>query len=61
MVPQPVKALVLLFPISAKYEEKRIEEDQRITKEGQHPVDPTLLWIRQTVQTESSYPVRHRT
>lgn len=60
MVPQPVKALVLLFPISPKYEQNRIEEDQRIAKEGQHPVDPTLLWIRQTVPTES-YPARRRT
>ncbi|KIP09982.1 hypothetical protein PHLGIDRAFT_28678 [Phlebiopsis gigantea 11061_1 CR5-6] len=50
MVPQPVKAVVLLFPISKPYEEKRKAEDERIAKEGQHPIDNTILWIRQTIQ-----------
>jgi ubiquitin carboxyl-terminal hydrolase L3 len=49
MVPQPVKAIVLLFPITKEYEAKRKEEDERIAKEGQHPIDPTLIWIKQTV------------
>jgi ubiquitin carboxyl-terminal hydrolase L3 len=51
MVPQPVKAVVLLFPITEKYEELRKEEDAKIAKEGQHPVDPTILWIKQTVRS----------
>ena len=49
MVPQPVKAVVLLFPISEEYEKVRKAEDEKIAKEGQHPVDPTILWIKQTV------------
>lgn len=50
MVPQPVKAVVLLFPISKEYEEKRKAEDERIAREGQHPIDPTIIWIKQTIQ-----------
>ena len=50
MVPQPVKAVVLLFPITKEYEAKRKEEDKKIAKEGQHPIDPTLVWIKQTVR-----------
>ena len=50
MVPQPVKAVVLLFPISKEYEAKRKAEDERIAREGQHPVDPTIIWIKQTVR-----------
>ncbi|EKM50356.1 uncharacterized protein PHACADRAFT_263608 [Phanerochaete carnosa HHB-10118-sp] len=50
MVPQPVKAVVLLFPISKEYEEKRKAEDEKIAKEGQHPIDPTIVWIKQTIQ-----------
>lgn len=49
MVPQPVKAVVLLFPISEKYETRRKEEDVKIAQEGQHPIDPTIIWIKQTV------------
>ncbi|KAI0791638.1 hypothetical protein BC629DRAFT_1511155 [Irpex lacteus] len=49
MVPQPVKAVVLLFPISEAYEKARKEEDAKIAKDGQHPIDPTILWIKQTI------------
>ena len=49
MVPQPVKAIVLLFPISKQYEARRRAEDEYIAKHGQHPIDSTILWIRQTV------------
>ncbi|KAI0343185.1 peptidase C12 ubiquitin carboxyl-terminal hydrolase 1 [Trametopsis cervina] len=49
MVPQPVKAVVLLFPIGEEYEKKRKEEDAKIAKEGQFPLDPTILWIKQTI------------
>ena len=50
MVPHPVKAVVLLFPISKEYEEKRKEEDAKIAKDGQPAIDPTILWIKQTVR-----------
>ncbi|KAI0704355.1 hypothetical protein BC835DRAFT_1403969 [Cytidiella melzeri] len=49
MVPRPAKAVVLLFPISEAYEKQRKEEDAKIAKDGQHPVDPTILWIKQTI------------
>ncbi|GJE91079.1 ubiquitin carboxyl-terminal hydrolase [Phanerochaete sordida] len=50
MVPQPVKAVVLLFPISKEYEARRTAEDESIARAGQHPVDPTVIWIKQTIQ-----------
>ncbi|KAG6890289.1 hypothetical protein C0995_009495 [Termitomyces sp. Mi166 len=49
MVPQPVKAVVLLFPIAEILENKRKEEDENIKNEGQPLLDPTVLWIKQTV------------
>lgn len=58
MVPQPVKAVVLLFPISEAYEKARKEEDAKIAKDGQHPIDPTILWIKQTVRIRAVLPER---
>ncbi|KAI0080157.1 peptidase C12, ubiquitin carboxyl-terminal hydrolase 1 [Panus rudis PR-1116 ss-1] len=49
MVPQPVKAVVLLFPITEVIEQKRIHEDTRIAERGQHPIDPNVIWIKQTI------------
>ena len=49
MVSQPVKAVILVFPITESYEQKRREEDRRIATEGQHPIDPTIFWMKQTV------------
>ncbi|KAJ6621320.1 peptidase C12 ubiquitin carboxyl-terminal hydrolase 1 [Mycena sp. CBHHK59/15] len=48
MVPQPVKAVVLLFPISEESEAKRKAEDAKIIQ-GQAKLDPTILWIKQTI------------
>ena len=56
MVTQPVKAVILLFPITDAYEQKRREEDARITAEGQPPVDSTLFWMKQTVR-RASHPM----
>ncbi len=53
MVSQPVKAVLLVFPITDVYEQKRREEDRRIATEGQHPVDPTVFWMKQTVSQVS--------
>ena len=50
MVSQPVKAVILVFPITESYEQKRREEDRRIATEGQHPIDPTIFWMKQTVR-----------
>ena len=55
MVPQPVKAVILLFPITPDYETKRLTEDRQIKEEGQHPVDPTIIWIKQTVRILSMH------
>ncbi|KAF8216280.1 peptidase C12, ubiquitin carboxyl-terminal hydrolase [Mycena galopus ATCC 62051] len=49
MVPQPVKALVLLFPISPESEARRKKEDEEIQTKGQPALDPTILWIKQTI------------
>ncbi|KAI0675475.1 cysteine proteinase [Trametes maxima] len=49
MVSQPVKAVILLFPITETYEQRRREEDLRLATEGQHAVDPTIFWMKQTI------------
>lgn len=49
MVPKPVKAVILLFPITDALEAKAQLEDERIEIQGQHPIDPTIFWIKQTV------------
>lgn len=56
MVSQPVKAVVLLFPISAVLESKRLGEDAKIAKDGQPPIDPTVFWIKQTVRVLAAAP-----
>jgi ubiquitin carboxyl-terminal hydrolase L3 len=50
LVPQPVKALILLFPIRDKLEELRQEEEAQIKEKGQVPIDPTVFWIKQTIR-----------
>lgn len=49
IVPRPVKAVVLLFPIDAEGDAKRQEEDEKIAREGQPKIDNTVFWIKQTV------------
>jgi len=49
MIPQPVKAVILLFPISDASEARRLEGDESIKKAGQHPLDPQLVFITQTI------------
>ncbi|KAJ6591733.1 hypothetical protein DFH09DRAFT_1259295 [Mycena vulgaris] len=49
MVPQPVKAVVLLFPISPESEAQRKREDEEILSHGQPELDPTIFWIKQTI------------
>lgn len=48
MVPQPCKAVLLLFPITDKYEEFRKEEQTRIEKEGQQ-VSDKVYFMRQYI------------
>ncbi|KAF5349337.1 hypothetical protein D9758_011752 [Tetrapyrgos nigripes] len=50
MVPRPVKAVLLLFPISSVLEERRKEEDKKLTDEGSSLNDKgAVLWIKQTI------------
>ena len=49
MVPGPVKAVVLLFPIEPEGEERRKRDDARIAIEGQPKLDNTIFWVKQTV------------
>ncbi|KII85743.1 hypothetical protein PLICRDRAFT_44131 [Plicaturopsis crispa FD-325 SS-3] len=49
MVARPVKAVILLFPITEDIERTRVEEDARIAAEGQPAIDPTVFWIKQTI------------
>ncbi|KAI0295359.1 peptidase C12 ubiquitin carboxyl-terminal hydrolase 1 [Multifurca ochricompacta] len=49
LVPKPVKAIILLFPIRGKLEELRQAEETDIKEKGQVPIDPTVFWIKQTI------------
>jgi hypothetical protein len=48
MVPQPVKAVLLLFPSTDAQQAKRDSED---AKGNSVDLDPTIMWIKQTVST----------
>jgi ubiquitin carboxyl-terminal hydrolase L3 len=48
MVEQPVKAIILLFPVSDVLEVKRKEEDLRLKTQAQ-PLLKSVFWIKQTV------------
>lgn len=50
MVPQPVKAVILLFPITESIETRRKDEDDKVKTQGQHPIDPTVFYIKQTAR-----------
>lgn len=49
MIPQPVEAVLLLFPVSDAYERNRQEEDKdkEIAQEGNK--DGELIWWKQTI------------
>ncbi|KAF9552077.1 peptidase C12, ubiquitin carboxyl-terminal hydrolase 1 [Agrocybe pediades] len=49
IVPKPVKAVILLFPIDEDGEARRKAEDERIAREGQPKVDNTIFFIKQTI------------
>jgi len=49
LVPAPVQAVLLLFPISESSEAKRKEEDEKIESSAQYPIDPSVFWIKQTI------------
>ncbi|KAK0154431.1 Ubiquitin carboxyl-terminal hydrolase isozyme L3 [Merluccius polli] len=48
MVPRPVCAVLLLFPVTEKYESFRLEEEAKIKAEGQE-VSPDVYFMKQTI------------
>ncbi|KAJ3755095.1 peptidase C12, ubiquitin carboxyl-terminal hydrolase [Lentinula raphanica] len=48
MVPKPVKAVLLLFPISKTLEAKRREDDEKIRSTSQSSLK-NIFWIKQTI------------
>ena len=57
MVQKPVKAVILLFPITDELAASRKEEDAKVAKgESGPPVDPTLVFIKQTVRVSRYTP-----
>uniref|UniRef100_A0A8C9R6P4 Ubiquitin carboxyl-terminal hydrolase n=1 Tax=Scleropages formosus TaxID=113540 RepID=A0A8C9R6P4_SCLFO len=48
MVPRPVCAVLLLFPVTEKYESFRLEEEAKIKQQGQE-VSPEVYFMRQTI------------
>lgn len=44
-IPRPVQSVILLFPITKKYEEQKIKEDETIDKDGKEAV-----WFKQTIK-----------
>ncbi|XP_075419087.1 ubiquitin carboxyl-terminal hydrolase isozyme L3 isoform X2 [Tenrec ecaudatus] len=48
MVPRPVCAVLLLFPITAKYEMFRTEEEEKIKSQGQD-VTSSVYFMKQTI------------
>lgn len=52
-IPQPVKAVILLFPCTDDFKKDRdARYDQKLKKLGEGHVDPTIMWIKQTVRSE---------
>lgn len=50
MVTRPVKAVLLIFPISEQIETKRKADDEAMRKDGLSPhVDQTVIYIQQKV------------
>ncbi|XP_048835154.1 ubiquitin carboxyl-terminal hydrolase isozyme L3 isoform X1 [Brienomyrus brachyistius] len=48
MVPRPVCAVLLLFPVTEKYESYRLEEEAKIKLQGQE-VSPEVYFMKQTI------------
>ena len=48
MVPRPACAILLLFPITSTYEKNRIEEEERVSGEGQF-VSSHIYFMKQTI------------
>jgi len=49
MVPQPVHAVVLLFPITKQYDEYCKEQDDKLAQAGQDKISSDVFYMKQTV------------
>ncbi|XP_078513559.1 ubiquitin carboxyl-terminal hydrolase isozyme L3 [Lissotriton helveticus] len=49
LVPKPVCAVLLLFPVTHKHEEHKAEEQSRIKARGQE-LSPTIYFVKQTIR-----------
>jgi ubiquitin carboxyl-terminal hydrolase L3 len=50
MIPQPTKAVILLFPLTDEFTKKReARYAQKLEAAGKGHIDPTIIWIKQTV------------
>jgi len=49
-LPKPVEAVLLVFPITKEFDEMRRSEDEKLQRDGQPHLDPTLFYIKQTVR-----------
>jgi len=48
MVPKPINAVLLLFPITEKYEKARLEEEKEISEKSQS-VSSNVFFVKQTI------------
>ncbi|KAH7925755.1 cysteine proteinase [Leucogyrophana mollusca] len=50
LVPRPVKAVVLLYPGNIDViADKSKQEEEQIATGGQYPIDPSVIWVKQTI------------
>ncbi|KAI8996807.1 hypothetical protein BDB01DRAFT_3755 [Pilobolus umbonatus] len=49
MIPQPVKAIIFLFPITEAYEKFKLEEEIHLSKYEQN-ISPKVIFFKQTIQ-----------
>jgi len=51
MIPQPIKAVILVFPLDEDFEKKKdAQYARKLEQVGKGHVDPTVIWIKQTVR-----------
>ncbi|KAJ3193866.1 Ubiquitin carboxyl-terminal hydrolase isozyme L3 [Irineochytrium annulatum] len=56
-VPKPVAAVILLFPVTDKYDMARKQEEERIRTSGQK-VSPKVYFIKQTIANAYDGPLK---
>jgi len=49
MVPQPVEAVLCLFPVTKEYEKKRLDEDAKQEKFEGPEKEGEMIWFKQTI------------